>query len=105
MHTSAFALLKHDLGLSVVELSTPPLAAAEMAEWLGEVRNMQVHNLDTDNWIVRACFGGTKCFIFIDAERPIPGNVFAEIIGDAVSDIIGTKIEMVKMPARNATKH
>ena len=105
MHTSAFALVKHDLGLSVVELTTPPLAAADMAEWLSEVRDMEVHNLDTDNWIVRACMGDTKCFIFIDAERPIPGNVFAEIIGDAVSDIIGTKIEMVKMPARNATKH
>ena len=104
MHTSAFALLKHDLGLSVVELSTPPLAAAEMAEWLGEVRNMQVHNLDTDNWIVRACMGDTKCFIFIDAERPIPAKIFAEVIGSAVSEIVGGEVKVVEMP-RNATKH
>lgn len=105
MHTSAFALVKHDLGLSVVELPTPPSAAADMAEWLGEVRDMEVHNLDTDNWIVRVCMGGNKCFIFIDAEIPIPTNIFAAIIGDAVSDIIGHKVELVEMPARNATKH
>ena len=105
MHTSAFALAKHDLGLTVVELSTPPLAAADMAEWLGEVRDMEVHNLDTDNWIVRVCISGNKCFIFIDAERRIPAKIFAEIIGSAVSDILGGEVKVMEMPASNATKH
>ena len=104
MHTSAFALVKNNLGLSVVELATPPLPADQMAEWIGEVRNMEVHNLDTDDWIVRACMNASTCYIFIDADRRIPAKIFAEVIGSAVSEIVGSEVKVVEMP-RNATKH
>lgn len=104
MHTSAFALVKNDFGLSMVELTTPPLAAEQMAEWIGERRNMQVHNLDTSNLVVRVCMDSSTCYIFIDAERPIPAKIFAEVIGSAVSKILGGEVKVVEMP-RNATKH
>lgn len=104
MHTSAFALVKHELGLSLVELTTPPLAAEQMAEWLGEERNMEVHNLDTGDWVVRACMDASYCYIFIDADRRIPAKIFAEVIGSAVSEILGGEVKVVEMP-RNVTKH
>ena len=104
MHTSAFALVKNNLGLSMVELTTPPLAAEQMAEWIGEERNMEVHNLDTDDWVVRVCMDSSTCYIFIDAERRIPAKIFAEVIGSAVSEILGSEVKVVEMP-RNATKH
>lgn len=104
MHTSAFALVKNDFGLSMVELTTPPLAAEQMAEWIGEERNMQVHNLDTDDWVVRVCMDSSTCYIFIDADRRIPAKIFAEIIGSAVSEIVGSEVKVVEIP-RNATKH
>lgn len=104
MHTSAFALMKNDFGLSLVELTTPPLAADEMAKWIGEERNMQVYNLDTDDWVVRACIDSSTCYIFIDADRVVPAKIFAEIIGNAVSEIVGGEVKVVEIP-RNATKH
>ncbi len=104
MHTSAFALVEHELGLSLAELTTPPLAAEQMAEWIGEERNMEVYNLDTDDWVVRACMDASTCYIFIDANRRIPGRILAEVIGSAVSEILGGKFKVVEMP-RNATKH
>ena len=104
MHTSAFVLVKNDFGLSMVELTTPPLAAEQMAEWLGEERSMEVHNLDTGDWVVRACMNASTCYIFIDAERPIPAKIFAEVIGSAVSKILGGEVKVVEIP-RNATKH
>ena len=104
MHTSAFALVKNDFGLSMVELTTPPLAAEQMAEWIGEERNMEVHNLDTGNWVVRVCMDSSTCYIFIDADRRIPAKIFAEIIGNSVSEILGSEVKVVEIP-RNATKH
>jgi len=65
---------------------------------------MQVHNLDTDDWVVRVCMDSSTCYIFIDADRRIPAKIFAEIIGSAVSEIVGSEVKVVEIP-RNTTKH
>jgi len=106
MQTSAFAMVRHAIGISLVELGTPPAHADEMARYISEEHdNAEVHNLDQHGWVVRACFTGDRAWIFIDAPRAIDGRKFAELIGQTVSEITGEQVPVIEMPTKESKIH